>query len=140
MVGGVICGYWAMGRVHTAIPPARVITMDSTAAKIGRSMKKRENMIVSGPWSVVSGRSQKIVPLLTLDLRLLTGRCGEVFRGRLGLDLDAGADALLAADDDPFPRLQAAVDHASAVLERADLDLAVNHFLLVVDDEHELLP
>src|SRR5947199_6618136 len=43
MLGGVICGYCATGRVQTAMPPARVMTIDSTAAKIGRSMKKREN-------------------------------------------------------------------------------------------------
>ena len=43
MLGGVICGYCATGSVQTAIPPASVITIDSTAAKIGRSMKNREN-------------------------------------------------------------------------------------------------
>ena len=31
-----------MGRVNTATAPASVMTMDSTAAKIGRSMKKCE--------------------------------------------------------------------------------------------------
>ena len=39
---GEIGGYIAIGRVKSAIPPARVITIDRTAAKIGRSMKKRE--------------------------------------------------------------------------------------------------
>ena len=29
--------------MNSAMPPARVMTIDSTAAKIGRSMKKREN-------------------------------------------------------------------------------------------------
>src|SRR5271166_4274287 len=42
--GGVIRGYWAMGSAKRAIPPIRVITMDSTAAKIGRSMKNRAIM------------------------------------------------------------------------------------------------
>src|SRR5579871_2893209 len=41
-VGGVTSGYWAIGRLNTATAPARVMTMDSTDAKIGRSMKKRE--------------------------------------------------------------------------------------------------
>src|SRR5262245_5179010 len=40
-VGGVISGYWATGRLKTATPPASVTRMDSTEAKIGRSMKKR---------------------------------------------------------------------------------------------------
>ena len=43
-VGGVTGGYWANGR-RLNRDPASVITIDSTAAKIGRSMKKRENTI-----------------------------------------------------------------------------------------------
>src|SRR5262245_61319217 len=43
-VGGVISGYCAIGSRKSAIPPASVTTMDSTEAKIGRSMKKRVNM------------------------------------------------------------------------------------------------
>src|SRR5579871_6240944 len=42
-VGGVMSGYWAMGRLKTEIPPARVMMIDSTEANMGRSMKKREN-------------------------------------------------------------------------------------------------
>ena len=37
-----MCGYCAIGSVNTAIDPASVMTIDSTEAKIGRSMKKRE--------------------------------------------------------------------------------------------------
>src|SRR5271166_920873 len=44
MLGGVICGYWASGRLNTATAPASVMTMDRTEAKIGRSIKKCENM------------------------------------------------------------------------------------------------
>ncbi len=47
--GGVIGGYWAIGRESSAIPPVSVMKMDSTAAKIGRSMKNREIMVASGP-------------------------------------------------------------------------------------------
>src|SRR5438067_1364309 len=42
MVGGEMAGNWASGRVHPDVTPARMMTMDSTAAKIGRSMKNRE--------------------------------------------------------------------------------------------------
>src|ERR1051325_734907 len=42
-VGGVISGYCAIGSANKAILPASVMTIDSTQAKIGRSMKKREN-------------------------------------------------------------------------------------------------
>src|SRR5579884_2620506 len=41
-VGGVTSGYCATGRLRSAIAPANVMTMDSTEAKIGRSMKKCE--------------------------------------------------------------------------------------------------
>src|SRR5207248_6755001 len=44
MLGGVIGGYCASGRLRAATAPARVMTIDSTAAKIGRLMKKCENM------------------------------------------------------------------------------------------------
>ena len=44
MLGGVIGGYCASGRLKTATAPARVMTIDSTEAKIGRSMKKCENI------------------------------------------------------------------------------------------------
>src|SRR4051794_2963936 len=40
--GGAIWGYWASGRLNMAMPPASVMTIDRTDAKIGRSMKNRE--------------------------------------------------------------------------------------------------
>ena len=48
-VGGVISGYWEMGRARTATSPAITITIETTVAKIGRSIKKRENMVDSFP-------------------------------------------------------------------------------------------
>src|SRR5262245_30588900 len=44
-VGGVISGYCATGKLKTARSPARVTIMDSTEAKIGRSIKNRENTV-----------------------------------------------------------------------------------------------
>src|SRR4051794_40424608 len=41
-VGGVTSGYCAIGKVHMATKPARVMTTEMTVAKMGRSMKKRE--------------------------------------------------------------------------------------------------
>src|SRR5262245_30244066 len=49
-VGGVTCGNCASGRYQPDINPARVITIDSTAAKIGRSMKNRLIMGDDGVW------------------------------------------------------------------------------------------
>ena len=39
-VGGAIGGYCVIGKETSAMLPVNVITIDSTAAKIGRSMKK----------------------------------------------------------------------------------------------------
>jgi hypothetical protein len=41
-VGGAMGGNIARGKLKSAIPPASVITIDKTDAKIGRSMKNRE--------------------------------------------------------------------------------------------------
>src|SRR6266571_5434570 len=46
MLGGVIWGYCATGSVGMATRPVRVMTIDITDAKMGRSMKKRENTVV----------------------------------------------------------------------------------------------
>src|ERR1700683_3589389 len=40
-VGGVICGYCAMGKSCDAIRPMRTMTMEITHAHTGRSIKKR---------------------------------------------------------------------------------------------------
>jgi hypothetical protein len=70
MLGGVIGGYWAIGNVKTAILPANVMTMDITAAKIGRSMKKRENTFGSLARTVRAGSmSEEGFSSLTLPAR-----------------------------------------------------------------------
>jgi len=40
MIGGAISGYCAIGSRENDTPPRMTITIDTTAAKIGRSMKK----------------------------------------------------------------------------------------------------
>jgi len=45
-VGGVISGYWATGSTNSDTMPAIVITIESTAAKIGRSMKNEITSVV----------------------------------------------------------------------------------------------
>ena len=49
MVGGVTSGYSLIGSVRIAISPAARMTSDSTTAKIGRSMKKREKRTTDTP-------------------------------------------------------------------------------------------
>src|SRR5262245_4064425 len=92
--GGVIRGYWAMGRLISAIPPISVMRTESTVAKIGRSMKNRE--ITIGPLSR-GQRTEKQSVFLSSVLRPLTvvagGRAGERrHRNLLGPDLHARAD------------------------------------------------
>ena len=43
-VGGVMSGYWAIGRTSAASPPSRTMMIEMTQAKIGRSMKKRASI------------------------------------------------------------------------------------------------
>ncbi len=45
-VGGVTSGYCEIGSVNNATMPSTTNMMDSTAAKIGRLMKKCENFTV----------------------------------------------------------------------------------------------
>ena len=46
-------GNWASGSTVKEMSPANAITMDSTDAKIGRSMKKREiTVVVLVAWPV----------------------------------------------------------------------------------------
>src|SRR5262245_61018440 len=67
-------GYWARGRLKTASEPASVMTMDRTAAKMGRSMKNRANMVGS----------------------LRVGGSGELLAHGPGLDPGAVTDPLYA--------------------------------------------
>src|SRR5207237_4001686 len=49
MTGGAISGYCAIGRRKNATPPTMMKTIETTAAKIGRSMKKWEMRIALAP-------------------------------------------------------------------------------------------
>jgi hypothetical protein len=42
--GGAISGYWAIGRTRMAARPPSAMKSEMTTAKMGRSMKKRENI------------------------------------------------------------------------------------------------
>src|SRR3954449_9508988 len=48
-VGGAISGYSVMGRARKEIAPTRVSMIEMTPAKIGRSIKKWENRIMTAP-------------------------------------------------------------------------------------------
>jgi len=43
-VGGSMLGYWDIGKPTKVSKPPSTMTMDTTAAKMGLLMKKRENI------------------------------------------------------------------------------------------------
>src|SRR5580704_10560995 len=94
-VGGTISGYSLMGSAVSASKPANVMRMASTAAKIGRSMKKAEIFIAASFLVSPGGRGR-------CRVRLIRAHGDELW-----CDLDARLHALSAAHDDDIPGLQA---------------------------------
>src|SRR5882672_8034743 len=91
-LGGTMFGYCATGRTKSARLPTSTITIDSTAAKIGRSMKKWENFITV---------QQAPAKLLLIDRGRVGGlRHGNGYAG--GSHRRAGAHHHQAIHDDPF--------------------------------------
>src|SRR5258706_7013472 len=81
--GGTTSGYSEIGRLRTAINPARKISSDSTPAKIGRSIKNFDRFIgdTSGPRSCRSGLLRRRVRQLGLHVHRHYLGCDE--RGRV---------------------------------------------------------
>src|SRR2546421_6316951 len=108
MVGGATSGYWAIGNCDSATAPTMTMTIESTVARIGRSMKTCENI----------GR------LLTLGF--LVGcfggrpRHGNTFR----LDLCPVAHPLVVVHDDPILRLKPRTHGFHAIAQPVELDVA----------------
>src|SRR5882762_2615278 len=59
IVGGATSGYWATGSLTAATTPTMTMTIDRTAAKMGRSMKKRD---ILNPPEVRGQRSEVTGP------------------------------------------------------------------------------
>src|SRR2546430_2349368 len=101
-------GYCAMGSAHIAIAPARVMMMESTDAKMGRSMKKREIMIIQDYESEAGGAPGSfLLCSILFDSRWFArgrGFWGSGRGHRFGLDLDLHLrpDQLQSAGDNPF--------------------------------------
>src|SRR5438105_7495599 len=122
--GGAMSGYCAIGRLRIAARPASTIKIDSTAAKIGRSMKKRENM----------GR---------LFLRLWFLRLGRRLAGRIGIGVGdahrrARPQAHQSLGDHAIAGLHALVDHPGVTGPVTDLDRARLCRAVFIDDVDEL--
>src|SRR3954470_5876873 len=99
-----------------AARPASMMKIDSTAAKIGRSMKKRENMLL-----------------------LLRRRFAFAFRLLLGnLHRSTGPELHEPVHDHFFARLQAVQHHPVGARPLAELDRARLRDPLLADDVDEL--
>src|SRR5262249_29177073 len=103
------------------MPPMMVMTSDTTAAKIGRSMKKRLILMGVVP---TGGAQRRRASFLCLDDRPFGRRSGQHRRLPLGGHLAAGARALQAADDHPVLGGDALAHHAHALVHGPELDVA----------------
>src|SRR5262245_27081500 len=124
MMGGAISGYCATGRRKNDTPPTMMNTMETTAAKIGRSMKKCEM------------RMRRSASSIRLGGRTRTLRGGRPLS--LGGDLGAGACPHQAVDDDAVVGCEPFLDNPQSVD-----DLAKRHVLLPcralgIDHQHVL--
>src|SRR5690606_9808349 len=138
-LGGATSGYSEMGRPRNAMSPPRKMSTDSTPAKMGRSMKKRERFMDAN--SCCRSRSgggrlaAVVLGFLAITRDLGLGCHGYGLRRHHG----TGAHALQAVDDDVLARLEARGDHAQAVNRRAQRDLAVLGLVVFAHHHHELL-
>src|SRR5262245_53720361 len=118
-VGGAMSGYSETGSARCTIAPAIVRMIDSTAAKIGRSMKK---------WDRRMGLVARRLILARLDL------------ARLGRNHRAGAHERIgeAAHHHAVGGLQARSDDAKPEREAAEGDLLDDDLVVRPDREHRL--
>src|ERR1700682_1293239 len=95
--GGTTSGYSEMGRILSAIKPARKMRSDSTPAKIGRSMKNLERFIsIPGDWGPAFAGVTTSGPGLRRSDGLRRGGHLHLLRQHEG----AGTDALQAVHHD----------------------------------------
>src|SRR6266436_4374547 len=121
--GGAISGYWATGSRPMDTAPRMTKTIETTAAKIGRSMKKWERRI----------RGSRSIGV---DVRA-GGRCRSGAR-LLRRDLCAWLSSHEAVDDDVVVGRQTLRDDAQAIDDRPERDVFRPGDVLGVDHQHEL--
>src|SRR5262245_54160034 len=124
--GGTTSGYSPIGSSGIAISPAAKITIESTAAKIGRSMKNFEKSIWitcsrNGPvWSCHASGARRSARITVRCIRLRLGggdphptRRRIAHRDRLGRHGHPGEEHLLhAVDDHEVTEIEPVIDDA----------------------------
>src|ERR1700680_4035955 len=126
MVGGVTSGYSLIGSWVTAIKPPARMTSDSTTAKIGRSMKKREKRMEAG--------------LKKVALPRRGCRCGTLGdHGSIrGGDLHSGANPHQAVYDYAFSGLEPRFNRAQTIYNAASDNGTILDTIVALQHEHEL--
>src|SRR6202451_4719731 len=120
MIGGAISGYCATGSRENDTPPRITNTIETTAAKIGRSMKKCEMRIFLASASLGF-------------VRPFSGRHAFLLRRHLL----AGPRPHQAVDDDAIGGGKPVLDHAQPAVDLAERDVFLPYHIAVVDDQHE---
>src|SRR5260370_3530565 len=121
--GGAMSGYCATGSRPTDTTPTMTKTIETTAAKIGRSMKK---------WERRMRDSRSIGADLSAGGR--RGRGARLLRR----NPCAGASAHQAVDDDVVVGCQTLRDDAQAIYDRPERDVFRLGDILGIDHKHEL--
>src|SRR6266850_3632088 len=130
--GGAISGYCAIGSVRIDARPASTRNIERTAAKIGRSIKKRENMQM--PLLLFGG----LLGGIRLGRRDLAGLGGIGGRRLCDLDWRARAGLYHAIHDYLVSGLEAAEDNPVLSGPVAYLNGARFDDALGVDGQHDL--
>src|ERR1700688_3701848 len=120
MIGGAISGYCATGSRENDTPPRITNTIETTAAKIGRSMKKCEMRIFLASASLGFVRPFGRRRAFLLRRHLL-----------------AGPRAHQAVAEDAIVRGEPVLDHPQAAVDLAEGDVFLPHHVAGVDDQHE---
>src|SRR6202521_2567302 len=126
MMGGAISGYCATGRRMKVTPPRMRMTIATTEAKIGRSMKKCEMRIAL----------LLLLLLLRRARRARSAAPGRPFRHRGHLDPRPRAHD--AVHDHPVVRREPFLDHAPVALQRPERDVFLLHHVVRPDHVDEL--
>src|SRR5207247_1489499 len=117
---GEISGYCAMVNWNKAIPPTSTMTMERTAAKIGRRMKKWEKF-------------------MRRETAMSIGGSVLCFSKRFCVHDEARPHAHQPFNDDQVARLQTGTHDPQAVNHRAGLHRAEFDLLFGIDDIDKLL-
>src|SRR5580700_5207638 len=120
MIGGAISGYCATGSRENDTPPRMTNTIETTAAKIGRSIKKCEMRIFLASAGLGFVRTFGRRRAFLLRRHLL-----------------AGPRAHQAVDDDAVSGVEPVLDHAQAAIDLSERDVFLPDHVAVVDDQHE---